>query len=232
MRFLHTILAEDHAYRHAGPVDAFAQGAQVRGDDLGKHRHHAIGEIDGIAPCDCFAVESGARAHAPGDVGDGDDDNPAVLVGGIGVGRSPDRIVMIAGVGGVDCDEGHLPQILPTVRRRNLQRIRFAQDRFGEGVAQPVLVDGDQADRPLSFGGAAPLRHTRALDAIFAPAGKLEAHQFPIFCLTGVGLRHRPLFQMFLVHRIDNAAAIGDGAKYTEELTRLPCQPLDRFGLV
>ena len=91
---------------------ALDQRADMRRQRLGQHRNHAIREIDAVAALPRLLVQSGARADVEADVGDRDDRLPAAGILEIVVGRRPDGVVMIARVGGVDCDNGHVGQIL------------------------------------------------------------------------------------------------------------------------
>ncbi|MNI27145.1 hypothetical protein D3C73_808700 [compost metagenome] len=54
---LAAFLRESHAHGHCRSVFALAQRAEVVGNPLRQHRHDAVGEIDGIAALQRFAVE-------------------------------------------------------------------------------------------------------------------------------------------------------------------------------
>ncbi len=81
---------------------AFLERADVGRQFVGKHRHHAVGEIDAVAARQRFAVELRALADVETNVGDGDDRVPPVAVFAR---RGPDRIVVVARILGVDCDD-------------------------------------------------------------------------------------------------------------------------------
>ncbi len=83
VRALAAVGADHHAHGERGAVLARPQRAQIVGDALRQHRHHAVGEIDRVAAHQRLAVERRAGRHVMGDVGDGDgDDEAAVIVAG------------------------------------------------------------------------------------------------------------------------------------------------------
>ena len=68
----------------------------------------AIRKVDAVAPRPRLAVELRARADVEADVGDRDDRVPAALPIGFG----PDRVVVVARVLWVDCDDGQVREVL------------------------------------------------------------------------------------------------------------------------
>ena len=90
----------------AGAVFAGPQRAKTGGERLRQHRHHAVGEIGGVAALPRRLIEGAARPHEMGHVGDGDDRTPAARIIRRGIGLGPDRVVEIAGVRAVDGHQG------------------------------------------------------------------------------------------------------------------------------
>ena len=105
VRPLAPVGAENHPHRERRPVLQRTQRAEVVGDALGQHRHDAVGEIDRVAALERVAVERRAGPDVGRDVGDGDGDDEAAGVGGIGIGRRVDGVVVVLGVGRIDGDE-------------------------------------------------------------------------------------------------------------------------------
>ena len=107
--------ADHHAHRDRGAVLARLERAQIVGDALRQHRHDAVGEVDGVAAQQRLAVERRARRDVMGDVGDGDVDDEAAGILGVGVGPRKDRVVVVLGVDRIDGDERHLAPVLAAV---------------------------------------------------------------------------------------------------------------------
>src|SRR3546814_7430077 len=85
-----------------GAVLALLQRADMGRQRLRQHRHDAVREINAVAALSRLLVEGGAGADVEADIGDGDDCLPAAGIGGVIVRRGPDRVVMVARVGGVE----------------------------------------------------------------------------------------------------------------------------------
>ncbi len=104
-------------------------------------------------------VERRARPHVPGDIGDGDPDDPAALVLRVVVRHRSHRVVVIAGIRRVDRDKRKVAQIL--AQGLGWQRgIRgLVQHLLGEGMRNAVLVDGDQRDLARLARVPEPLGH-------------------------------------------------------------------------
>jgi hypothetical protein len=100
------VLVEDHAHGQGGAVLAFLEAAQAVGQPLGQHGLDAVGEVGGVALLARLAVQIGVGADVGGDVGDGDPDDPAAGVLRVLVTLGVDGVVVIAGVGRVDGDQG------------------------------------------------------------------------------------------------------------------------------
>ena len=108
VRALAAVGADHHAHGERGAVLARPQRAQIVGDALRQHRHHAVGEIDRIAAHQRFAVERRAGRHVMGDVGDGDGDDEAAVIVRRRVRLGMHGVVVILGVGRIDGDERHV----------------------------------------------------------------------------------------------------------------------------
>ena len=217
MLTLPAVLVEHHAHGEAGARLVLFQRAEVVGDALGQHRHHAVGEVDRVAALARFLVERLARRDIGGDIGDGDDDHPAAFVLGVRVGFGPHRVVMVAGVGRVDGDQRQIAQILaPSAKLGLFGGFGLRQHGVGEGVGDAVGMDGDQARHLLGFGIAEPLGDARGLHAGAAAARELEADQLAALGVVGAATRYRPLFQLLAVDGIDDPGATRQRAKDAE----------------
>ena len=83
------------------------------------------------------------RVYVMGDVGNGDHGVPTVLAVGLG----PYRVVEVAGIGAVDCDEGYVAQVFPSVGiAQRFGRLGFGGGVIGEFDRNIVCVNGDQAE--------------------------------------------------------------------------------------
>ena len=138
---------ERHAHREAWTVLALAQRAEVVGDALRQHRDDAVGKVDRVAARLGLPVEAGAGPHVVCDVCDGDGDDEAALVLGIGLGMH--GVVVIARVGGIDGEEGNAAQIRSARFGKGLEPLGFLECRLGEFLRQPMRVHGDEADLAL-----------------------------------------------------------------------------------
>ncbi len=156
---------DDHAHRDRGAVDAGLERAQVVGDALRQHRHHAVGEVHGIAAHQRLAVERRARRDVMGDIGDGDVDDEAAGILGVGVGPRIDRVVMVLGVDGIDGDEGDLAPVLAAVEAGGARRLRLVEGFAAELVGNAVGMDGDEAHRLFGGERAEPFHHPGARQA-------------------------------------------------------------------
>ena len=116
MLSLGAIAIESHEAGNAWPLLAFAQGAQIIGDPLRQHRHHAIGEINRISSDARLVVERRTRAHIGGHIGNGDDHIHTTFILGIVVRFGPHRIVVVARIGRIDGEKRDMAQIGP-IRR-------------------------------------------------------------------------------------------------------------------
>ncbi len=148
VRALAAVGADHHPHRERAARLARHQRAEIVGDALGQHRHHAVGKVHRVAARQRVAIERRARPHVEGDVGDGDMDDVAALVVRIVIGRGMHRIVVILGVGRIDGDERKRrasPRGLSALRAGRASASRSAARR--EGLRNFVGMDRDQADR-------------------------------------------------------------------------------------
>ena len=226
------ILVEHHAHGETGPRLRRLQRAEMIGDALGQHRHHAVREIDGIAAGSRFLVERASGLHVGGDVGDGDHDHPTAFVPGIGVGLGPHRVVAVAGVHRVESDEGQMPQILAAFQVGLFRRVSLAQHRFREGIGNAVGMNGDEARRPLILRIAEPVSDAGIGAAEAGRSAELEADKLAVLGVIGGVSRDAPLFQLLAVDGIDDTVAAWEGAEDAELAPRGAGKPLDRPRLV
>src|SRR3546814_19966134 len=91
-------------------------------------------------------VEGGAGAVVEAEIVDGDDCLPAAGIGGVIVRRGPDRVVMVARVGGVDGDDGDVSAVFTIAERLFRDALGFLQHAFRKFMRTAVLVVGDEAD--------------------------------------------------------------------------------------
>ena len=147
VRMLAAVGADHHSHRERAAWLARHQRAEIVGDALGQHRHHAIGEIDRVAARQSITVQCRARPYVKRDVGNGDMDDVAALVGRIGIGRGVHRVVMVLRVGRIDGDERQIAPVLAAFQRRRLRGLGLAQRGRRERLRDFVGMDRDQADR-------------------------------------------------------------------------------------
>jgi hypothetical protein len=129
---------------HRGARGAGFQRADVRRQHLGQHRHHPVGEIDRIAAFARLAVDQAAGADVERHIGDGDQRAKAPCP----IGLRPDRIVVIAGVGGVDRDDRQMGEIFAFgfAQRQTGGQSGLFEHVGGEDIGNAMLVNGDQAE--------------------------------------------------------------------------------------
>ncbi len=147
VRLLAAVGRDHEPHRQRAARFARHQRAQIVGDALGQHRHHAVGEVDRVAADQRVAIERGVGAHIEGDVGDRDMDDEAALVVGIGVGFRMHRVVVILGVGRIDRDQRHATPVLAAFQRGGLGRLGFGHRVARKRLRDVVSVDRDLADR-------------------------------------------------------------------------------------
>ena len=209
MRALAAVGADHHAHGNRGAILARPQRAQVVGDALRQHRHHAVGEIDRIAAHQRFAIERRAGRHIMGDVGDGDGENEAAVVVGRRVTLGVYGVVMILGVGRIDGDEWHVPPVLAMGEARRPCGFRLGLGVVAEHMRDRMGVNGDQADRALARQRAEPLDHPSGRQAQARRAAGLDRDQVAVLRVGGSARRNAQfLAEHFLVDRLKSAAAM------------------------
>ena len=167
-----------------------------------------------------FLVERASWLHVGGDVGDGDHDHPAAFVLGIGVRFGPHRVVAVAGVHGIDGDEGQMPQILAAFQVGLFRRVSLAQHGFREGIGNAVGMNGDEARRPLILRIAEPVGDAGIGAAEARRSAELEADELAVLGVVGGASGDAPLFQLLAVDGIDDPAAARKGAEDAELASR------------
>ena len=159
---LFAVLVEHHPYREHRAQFATFERAQIVGDLLRQHRHHAVGEVDRIAALFCFAAEISAGPHIERYIGDGDDADPATGISGRNVGSGPDRVIVVAGVDGVDGDQRDMRQVFASGWGQLGQVVQLTQHPVGELIRDAVRVHRNQADLALVQGVPQPLDNSCA----------------------------------------------------------------------
>ena len=221
---------DDHAHGKHGAVDTFVQAAQIARQRIGQHRHDPVGEIGGIAPLARLAVQRRSGAHVMGHIGDGDPDDVAAVVAGIGVGMGVTGIVVIAGIGRIDGDERQIAEVFPALHRCGFGGIGLGHDRIGEGIGNAVFMDRDKRHGARRTGVAQTVGDARPRQA----HARLGSREFPfdqlaVFRAMGVTRTHDP----FLVGAFGNgldAPALGPGAENAEDLARVGSDLADQLG--
>ena len=188
-----------HPHGQTGAIDMFVQGAQITRQDIGQHRHHAVGEIGGIAAPPCLTVKGAAGRDVMGDIGDGDPDDMAARIAGLIVGHGVNRIIAVTGIDGVNRDQGQITQILAPLQANGGGLVGLGDHRIGELVGDAVLVNGDQADRAGAGGITEPGNDARLRQAHAAVANGLALDQFPIARAVGRIAGDAPFLVLALV---------------------------------
>jgi len=173
----------------------------------------------------------GSGADIGGHVGDGDPDDPTAFVLGVVVAGGIDGVVVVARIGGVDGDEGHLAQVLAALQRRQGLILGLALDGLGEAGRHPVGVDGDQG------GGAGII----LLADMFQDLAALGAEpllalfdggqdQVAVTQVAGLCLGHQQHVLGPAIDRLDAGLARGL-ADHAQDTVGPGVQPLDQSGL-
>ena len=204
----------------AGAIDPRPQRAEIGRQRLGQHRHHAVGEIGGIAALLRRPVQRAAGPDEMGHVGDGDHRAPASGIVGRGVGLGPHRIVEIAGVGAVDGHQRERAEVRPPVEARCLQPLGLGQCLVGEAQRQAVAVDRGQADRAGRIGVPQPLDHPRIRQAEAAALAGLPHHQLARTRAGGLARLHGEVAAQPALRRLDHAAAPAVGMEDADHPAR------------
>ena len=217
VRALAAVIADHHPHRQRAARFARHQRAQIVGDALGQHRHHAIGEIHRIAAHQRIAVERRSRPHIKCDVGDRDIDDVAALVVRIGIRLGVNRVVVILGVGRIDRDQRDVAPVLAPLQGCGFCLFGLAQGGRRERLRNFVGVDGDQADRLLRCQRAEPLLDLAGSKPEAARANEIDADEIAVLGAIAVGLCDVQFAAgLLLVDRDQPSAAPGKGAEDSE----------------
>ena len=129
---------------HGRTIHVFLETADVGAQHLGQHGDDAVGKIDRIAAFARFAIERAARADVIADIGNRDDGAITALPVRLG----PDGIVMIAGIGRVDSDDGNIAQVFAVLaRKRQVDRaLRLGDGFLRKDMRDAMLGNRDQAE--------------------------------------------------------------------------------------
>ena len=150
------------------PVHLGIDGTETIRQDLGQHGDDAIREIDRIAPAVGLGVQGAARRHIGRDIGDADQQPPA-----LGAALAENGVVEVAGIGTVNGHQRDLAQIHPPRLGRlghlGAQPGDLRQHRLGELHRQVVGADGDI--RLHARGHVVPHHFQNAADGLGALGG-------------------------------------------------------------
>ncbi len=86
-----------------------------------------------------------------GHIGDSHPHNVPALVFGVVICMGPASVIMIACIGRINRDQGHVPHVFSGTKRRWFGLIGLCDHLIWETVRDAVLVDGNQRH---GFGGA------------------------------------------------------------------------------
>ncbi len=202
--------ADDHAHGERGAILMGTQRAQIVGNTLRQHWHNAVREIDRIAAHQGLAVKRRAGRHIVRDVGDGDRDDEAALIGRVFIRLGMNRVVVVLGVGRIDGDQRQLPPILAVRHRRRLGGFRLAQGIAAEHARNIVGVDSDQADGLLAGQRAERFSTTRPCGRPKRDGRDVSTRDQIAFLRTVGGAFRNGEFlaEHLLVDRLEPAAAI------------------------
>ncbi len=125
MRGLVAVRIYPHLHEQAAPLLVRAQAAPAIGQRLRQHRHHAIGEIAGIATLAGRIIQRAGRAHIMRHVRDRHDQAKSVAIR-FGI----DRVIEIPRILTIDRNQWHLAQIGALTQGHTTRPLGFGQ-RFG-----------------------------------------------------------------------------------------------------
>ncbi len=205
MTALATGAVEHHPHRHAGPGLALNQAAQARRQPVRQHRLHPVGEVDGVALLPRLPVQGRARPDVGGHIGDGDPDDPAVGVLGIGVGLGEDGVVVVPRIRGIDGHQRQVAQVHAAGEGGGRGCLRLGLRGGGEAGGDAMGVDGDQRGGARVVLVAYHLDHAAGLGAVGAlPAAlHLGQHQVSIVQPRSVRAEQRQALLGSSVHGLD-----------------------------
>ena len=211
------IRGHDDAHRQRRPVLMGLERAEIVGDALRQHRHHAVGKIDRVAAVERRAVERRARRDIVRHIGDCDADHMAAGVSRIGIGRRMHGVVVILGVRWIDGDEGDVTPVLAFPQAHGSCRLRLLEGGRRKNMGNPVGVDRDQAHRALALDRAEPLGDAAGRRPVGAPAAPdLDRDEVAVLRAAARGGRDFQFLHVLLVDRREPAAAVGQGAEDAE----------------
>ena len=159
VRSLAAVGADHHPNCQCRAVFMRAQRAEVIRYPLRQHRHDTVGKVDRIAARERFAVESRARPHVVGDVGNSHVDDKSATIVRCRVGLGLHRIVVILGIRRVDRDERNAPPVLATGECRRCSGIGLLLCLTSEDRRDAVRVNGDEADGALALERSQSFHH-------------------------------------------------------------------------
>ena len=225
------VAVEHHAHGKTGAILPLLQGAEAGRQPLRQHRHHAVGEIDGVAALIGSTVQRRTRRDVVADIGNRHDGDVTARVARIVIRACPHRIVVIACIFGVDRDKRDVTQIGAPLRAGRLGTLGLRNRvcrKFGRNA---VGVNGNQADRLGRIHAAQPLHNAGARGTIGAAGQRFGQHQFVRFGAVLVARIDHEFQPAFAIDRRDQAFAFAV-MKHAQNLVRGCAQPLDDAGFI
>ena len=169
---------DHHLHRHHRAVLPRFQGAEIGRQPFRQHRCDPVGEVDGDAAQLGIAVDGAVGADVPGDVGDGDGQAIAAGIVRVVIGHRVDRVIMVAGVGRVDGDQRHVPQVGPVARFRDRHGLRRRTQRGGGELARDLVgLQRQQGDGARVVEAADHLHHLAQAGSQRTTRQGLHQHQ-------------------------------------------------------
>ena len=153
-------------------------------------------------------INDRARPDIVGDIGNSDNNDPAAFVIRRWVGLGPDRIIVIAGIRGIDGNQRYISQIFACGIIGFGQFFHRIHHRCREDIGNTVRMDGDQADLFLVIRIAENLPDPCGGDAGTPPRLDFKPYQVTVFGIISVALVDHPVAHLLAVHGADYAAPI------------------------
>ncbi len=128
-----------------------SQRAKIIRNALREHGNDTVREIDRISPRERLAIHSRTRFDIVRHIGDRDPDDVSAGIIRRRVELGVHGVVVVLGVRRIDRHERHTSPIFTAGEACRPRSFRFVQGVTFENSGDAMCVDGDQADRPLTF---------------------------------------------------------------------------------
>ena len=214
-----------HVAHVAQAIDVRVQRAEPVRQCLGQHRHHAIRKVHRRAAPARLAIERRVCGHVVADVGDRDDQPPAVALA-----LAEHGVVEVARVGAVDRHERHVPQVLAAFLGFG-RHFGGPAARLVQRFLRPVARNAVREDRDLGLdtgivGAADDFDHAADRMAVLRRVLEhFDGHDVSGLCAVRLAARDQHFDARIgaVAHEIDAALA----AKLARELRLATRQDLD-----